>query len=101
MKLYGYKIVTLVKLAKKTNNMPMLYFTVEQLYKFRMAIPQHFQNKISLNDAINSLYYIVTEDETLNGEKLEKKFIRIMNNWKDAKKIENLKKERIKKNIHN
>ena len=74
-------VTTLVTLAKKTNNMPTLMYATEQLRKLRIKTFKLYQGEL------NTLYDAVTLHDSLKGEKLENNFIKIMDNWKEYKKL--------------
>ena len=81
-KKYSEQSLTLVLLAKKTNNMPTLMYAVDQLHIFRIKNPEwNWKHR----DIIKTFYDTISMSNKLTGQKLEDNFIQIMNNWKEFK----------------
>jgi len=82
-KKYSEQSLTLVRLAKKTNNMPTLMYAVDQLHIFRIKTPEwNWKHR----DIIKTFYDTISMSNKLTGQKLEDNFIQIMNNWKEFKR---------------
>jgi hypothetical protein len=79
---YSEHTLTLVRLAKKTNNMPTLMYAVDQLHIFRIKHPEwNWKHR----DIIKTFYDTISMSNKLTGQKLEDNFKQIMNNWKEFK----------------
>lgn len=87
-KQYSRETKILVQLAKKTHNMPTLAYAVEMVRKWRMSKPNVYSSKeTTFPELINSLYRTITERGLLEGDSLEEKFIKIMDNWKSFRQV--------------
>ena len=92
---YSQETKELVRLAKKTNNMPTLMYTIHMLTIFynnndyMQAVNKN--KKFTTQDVIQAFYKTVATADfsslSYSSEKeVEENFILIMNNWKQFKK---------------
>ena len=87
-KQYSRETKILVQLAKKTHNMPTLTYAVEMVRKWRLSKPNVYSSKeTTFPELINALYKTTTEQGLLKGDKLEENFVKIMDNWKNFRRI--------------
>ncbi len=85
-KKYSWQTITLVTLAKKTNNMPTLMYAVDQLHRLRQQNPELFHIGFTIHrDIMKSFYDTISLSNRLTGQKLEDNFIKVMDNWKEFK----------------
>lgn len=84
-KKYSEQTITLVTLAKKTNNMPTLMYAVEQIYRLKKQCGLFNENNIRHRDIMKSFYDTISLSNRLAGQKLEDNFIKVMDNWKEFK----------------
>ena len=87
-KQYSRETKILVKLAKKTNNMPTLTYAVEMVRKWRMSKPNVYSSKeTTFPELIKSMYRTTSEHGLLEGDRLEENFKKIMDNWKHFRQV--------------